>query len=84
MDEPELVYLSCITSMDTWTDMFIQAEGIRGCWLFIFLQYVDDGDGIFFNVAISLCLLYVCLGGGLFCFSNVMYNNISAFGMTKD
>lgn len=71
--------------MDTSTDMFIQAEGIRGCWLFIciFLQYVDDGDGIFFNVAISLCLLYVCLGG-LFCFSYVMYNNISAFGMTKD
>lgn len=67
--------------------MFIQAEGIRGCWLFIFifLQYVGDGDGIFFKCRqMPFHFVYCMLGGGLFCFSNVMYNNISAFGMTKD
>lgn len=47
--------------------MFIQAEGIRGCWLFIFifLQYVGDGDGIFFKCRqMPFHFVYCLFGGG--------------------
>lgn len=64
----------------------LKVSGVVG-FLFLFFCNMSVMVMVFF-LNVDKChftLFIVCLfGGGLFCFSNVMYNNISAFGMTKD